>query len=52
MAEKAKPSNAPAARVPNGHSYCWTEHPDGGRRCTLPQGHAGQHLHQYTRTTW
>ena len=32
--------------------YCWTEHPNGGRHCTLPVGHTGSHWHTYSRTSW
>ncbi|MEU0786313.1 hypothetical protein ABZ341_32630 [Streptomyces sp. NPDC006173] len=32
--------------------YCWTEHPNGGRNCTLPVDHAGEHYHAYSKTSW
>jgi len=35
-----------------GHNYCWAEH-STGVRCTLPTGHTGKHLYDYTpRTEW
>lgn len=32
--------------------YCWTEHPNGGRNCTLPVDHVGEHYHAYSKTAW
>ncbi|MFC8520836.1 hypothetical protein [Streptomyces sp. NPDC057257] len=39
-------------RVPNGHRYCWAEHPRTSVHCTDPQRHKGKHWHAYTRTSW
>lgn len=33
-------------------NYCWTEHPGGSWRCTLPVGHSGRHWHAYSKTSW
>jgi len=47
MTTKSTPRpQQPAARVPNGHSYCWAEY-SIGRRCSRPKGHAGGHVDDY-----
>lgn len=36
---------------PNGHGYCWEEHPRIGVHCTQPIGHERlgvEHLYPYT----
>jgi len=32
--------------------YCWSEHPEGGPRCTLEPGHEGDHHDWYARGVW
>jgi hypothetical protein len=32
--------------------YCWIRRPGTETRCTLAPGHAGEHFHCYTSTTW
>lgn len=50
-------SKATPPRIPNGHRYCWDEHPETHVHCTEPAGHppgkgSGGHWHAYTRTRW
>ena len=50
-------TTTPLVRVPNGHRYCWAEHPEKRVHCTEPAGHPprgtlGGHWHPYTRTSW
>lgn len=55
--ENPQPS-ALQPRMPNGHGYCWVEHPSGAH-CCQPKGHPpgcgdGGHANPYAapRTTW
>ncbi|MFE2300850.1 hypothetical protein ACFXAW_22010 [Streptomyces sp. NPDC059445] len=48
----SKPSSAPQPERVRISNYCWTEHPGGGRHCCLPKGHAGQHWHPYSKTSF
>ncbi|MEV6174861.1 hypothetical protein AB0L99_42485 [Streptomyces sp. NPDC051954] len=50
-------STSTLPRVPNGHRYCWAEHPRTHVHCTEPAGHRqrdgnGGHWHPYSKTSW
>ncbi|MER5470861.1 hypothetical protein [Streptomyces sp. NPDC002685] len=48
----SSPSSAPPPARRRISNYCWVEHPNGARHCTLPVGHAGTHWHAYSKKSW
>lgn len=52
MKHTATAAREPYKAGPNGHGYCWAEHPQHGVHCTQPIGHKKdgvEHLYPYVR---